>query len=583
MIMRVACAITFFLLLLMTPNLGYGRFMGDDISLVSDAFSIGQNIQQSHNLSVLSTVTCEPTYGFLPCTTAVWGQLFLIVVYEYLLSIGEKYVSDGSELFFQMIGPNVFGGSLFHLLGTIPEVALVLVSGLSATTTTAEEQAVSGMSLLAGSTVMLLTIIWGSCIAFGSKDLSENSNSSVVQHLTPKCLKSFGATVDVQTSYTGRIMILSIVPFIILQIPKIIDSISGTRVTVLLSLLVTLAFLFAYMFYQAFQPWIGERKFGYMMQKFEKDKLQKVLVSNGTPDVPLMKEIFHEIDTNNDGFISKAELSVFLLGIHLQQEALTRDENIANVMEAFDASGDHIDEGEFVRVLTKWLTEGKKSVTKSDHSPKFFLGGSSKRGNETIHKNCLFHRGSDHIYLQDTPEEQQSLLVQNKKTRTTAIKSWWNCFKATFLVTLGTTMLLLLGSPLITSVTAVAKATTLPSFFIPYVVIPLALNCREAIAAITSARKKTEQSISLTLSEIYGGVFMNSMVGLTTFLAIVYIRDLSWDVSAEVLVVLIVCTVIGLFASLRTKFPLWTSFIAYLLYPISLLLLYVLTTVLGWS
>ncbi|KAK3039928.1 hypothetical protein RJ639_027763 [Escallonia herrerae] len=559
MIMRVA--FTFFLLLLITPYFGYGRFMGDDISLVSDAFSIGQNNQQSHNLTVLSTVTCEPTYGFLPCTTAVWGQLFLIVVYEYLLSIGEKYVSDGSELFFQMIGPNVFGGSLFHLLGTIPEVALVLVSGLSATTTNAEEQAASGMSLLAGSTVMLLTLIWGSCIAFGSKDLSEDSNSSVVQHLTPKCLKSFGATVDVPTSYTGRIMILSIVPFIILQIPKIIDSLSGTRVTVLLSLLVTLAFLFAYMFYQAFQPWIGKRRFDYMLQKFVKDKLQKVLASNGTPDVPLMKEIFHEIDTNNDGFISKAELSVFLLGIHLQQEGLTRDENIANVMEAFDASGDRIDEGEFVRVLTKWLTEGKKSVTKSDHSPKFFSGGGSK----------------------DTPEEQQSLLVQKKKTRTTAIKSWWNCFKATFLVTLGTTMLLLLGSPLITSVTAVAKATTMPSFFIPYVVIPLALNYREAIAAITSVRKKTQQSISLTLSEIYGGVFMNSMVGLTTFLAIVYIRDLSWDVSAEVLVVLIVCTVIGLFASLRTKFPLWTSFIAYLLYPISLLLLYVLTIILGWS
>lgn len=76
---------------------------------------------------------------------------------------------------------------------------------------------------------------------------------------------------------------------------------------------------------------------------------------------------------------------------------------------------------------------------------------------------------------------------------------------------------------------------------------------------------------------------MNNMMGLCTFLALVYIRDLSWDVSAEVLAVLLVCSAMGLFTSFCSKFPLWTSVIAYLLYPLSLLLIYVLTYVLGWS
>ncbi|KAA8519704.1 hypothetical protein F0562_013851 [Nyssa sinensis] len=41
---------------------------------------------------------------------------------------------------------------------------------------------------------------------------------------------------------------------------------------------------------------------------------------------------------------------------------------------------------------------------------------------------------------------------------------------------------------------------------------------------------------------IYSSVFMNNMMSLLTFLALVYIRNLPWDVSAEVLVVLIICT-----------------------------------------
>lgn len=83
--------------------------------------------------------------------------------------------------------------------------------------------------------------------------------------------------------------------------------------------------------------------------------------------------------------------------------------------------------------------------------------------------------------------------------------------------------------------------------------------------------------------QIYGGVFMNNIMGLAIFLLLVYIRDLSWDVSAEVLVILIICTAMGLFGSFITKIPFWTCIIVYLLYPISLLLLYILTEVLGWA
>lgn len=83
--------------------------------------------------------------------------------------------------------------------------------------------------------------------------------------------------------------------------------------------------------------------------------------------------------------------------------------------------------------------------------------------------------------------------------------------------------------------------------------------------------------------QVYQGVFMNNVMGLATFLALVYIKDITWDVSAEVLVVLLICTLMGTITSFCTKFQFWMCILAYALYPVSLLLLYILTSVLGWS
>ncbi|KAJ0589685.1 hypothetical protein HanIR_Chr04g0189051 [Helianthus annuus] len=73
-----------------------------------------------------ATVTCELEYGFLPCTSGVWGRLFLIVVYQYLMSIGQSYISKGSNKFFSLIGPGIFGASLFHILANFPTLFIVL-------------------------------------------------------------------------------------------------------------------------------------------------------------------------------------------------------------------------------------------------------------------------------------------------------------------------------------------------------------------------------------------------------------------------------------------------------------------------
>lgn len=69
---------------------------------------------------------CEQMYGFLPCSTSIAGNLFLILVYEYLLFHAESYVDSGGKRIFKILGPGVFGASGFQIMGSLPEAFILL-------------------------------------------------------------------------------------------------------------------------------------------------------------------------------------------------------------------------------------------------------------------------------------------------------------------------------------------------------------------------------------------------------------------------------------------------------------------------
>ncbi|KAI3680768.1 hypothetical protein L6452_35544 [Arctium lappa] len=514
-----------------------------------------------------TTVTCELQYGFLPCTTGLWGRLFLIVVYQYLMSIAQSYISDGSDKFFGLVGPGVFGASLFHVLGNFPTLFIILESGLSKDEMSASTSAAMGMSILAGSAVMSLTLIWPSVIVFGSYDLTDdddNVNLSQLFEEEPsffKKLTAYGVTTDSETSTTARIMLVSMIPFLFLMLAKIINSTSVTRVIVLVTLIIVCCFFITNIIYQIFQPWIQNRKFDYVRQKFVKNKLLKLLSINGKPNVKLIRELYKGLDENHDGKVSSAELKTLLMGIQVQADGEISDDLVQNTMNQLDISGDDsIQEDEFVRIMTKWLQEARNSLSKNDYNPlSFFIKP-----------------------VAGTDEEQQEALLPKNKT-SDAESSIWDYMEALASVILGITISALIARPLIMNVANIASDAHVPSFFIPYFVIPAAISIPRLLKTIASARQKTKRAASLTLSQIYSGTFTSNTTSLLTFLLIVYIKDVPWDVTAEILVVLVTCGVMGIFTSTRTVFPLWTGYFGYLMYPTSLLMLYLLTVVWGWS
>ncbi|MBA0848799.1 hypothetical protein Goshw_007366 [Gossypium schwendimanii] len=531
--------------------------------LVSDGISTVKNLPYLLlKPPVSAEESCEQSYGFLPCTTTVLGNMFLIIVYGYLMYLAATYLSYGSELLLEILGPGLVGGLLLPMLGALPDAMLILVSGLSGTAETAQSQVSVGMGLLAGSTVLLLTVIWGSCIIVGRCDLHD----SVAIDGTNT--KESGVSTDIWTCYAARIMAISVIPFLIVQLPQALSSTSGRHLAVLIALIISLLMLISYCVYQVFQPWIQRRRIAFAKHKhvisgilrhLKKHALGRLLTDDGEPDTEIIRKLFETLDENHDGGLSPSELRALIIGIRFEEIDLDQDDAVSKVIADFDTSRDNlVQEDEFVEGIMKWINEAKQT------------------GGAYLESNAGTFKFIDHFH-QARSEEQSDEVVENVENPR------WISIKAVLMLLLGTLIAAAFADPLVDAVDNLSEATSIPSFFISFIALPLATSSSEAVSAIIFASRKKQRTASLTFSELYGAVTMNNVLCLSVFLALVYIRGLTWDFSSEVLVILIVCIVMGAFASFRTTFPLWTCSVAYILYPFSLGLVYVLDYVLGWS
>ncbi|XP_039170135.1 sodium/calcium exchanger NCL [Eucalyptus grandis] len=523
-----------------------------------------------------SSDTCDETYGFLPCTTNWIGNLFLILVYGYLMYTAATCLSGGSEMLLEILGPGIIGGLVLPILGALPDALLILVSGLSGSTETAQSQVSVGMGLLAGSTVMLLTVIWGSCVLVGKCDLHD---STAVDKLDTKgfSLTGSGITIDDLTRRAAWIMVISVIPFLVIQLLQLLNSTSGRHVAVLIALILSVVLLISYCLYQVFQPWILKRRLEYWQRrsalflflrhvKRHAPALAR-LTEDGEVNTEIVDQLFETIDTDDDKKLTCSELQAFAVGIRFEEIDLEESDAVDKIMAAFDTSGDNcISQDEFRKGIKKWLDEAVRA------GKGFGLG----RFNTTKIIDVADHRAK-------TEREQLLAGGQGDEVVKVVENAKMTSLKAVGLLILGTVIAAAFADPLVDAVDNFSDATGIPTFFISFIALPLATNSSEAVSAIIFASRKKQETASLTFSELYGAVTMNNLLCLAVFLALVYIRGLTWDFTSEVIVILIVCIVMGIFASFRTTFPLWTVSVAFILYPFSLALVYVLDYVVGWS
>ncbi|XP_073273858.1 sodium/calcium exchanger NCL-like [Primulina huaijiensis] len=259
---------------------------------------------------------------------------------------------------------------------------------------------------------------------------------------------------------------------------------------------------------------------------------ESLIAEDGRPNIERIQTLFKQFDTDKNKSISKSELEQLISTVKFGEIQQNVD-IVKELLTDFDQDNNGIiDEPEFVAGVTKWLNKA--------------------------------------VRIANTTDKTKSIDEFDKIVWKQEVHDKWAFIISVIKVLFGIVVLTFLGGPLTESILRLSYSMNLPSFCIAFVIVPLAMNARSLIAAILPASRKSERSASLTFSEIYGGVIMNNLSGLTTLLAIVYAKALTWNYSAEVLTIFVVCAIIGFMAYSRTTYPLWTCLLAFLLYPFSL-------------
>lgn len=118
----------------------------------------------------------------------------------------------------------------------------------------------------------------------------------------------------------------------------------------------------------------------------------------------------------------------------------------------------------------------------------------------------------------------------------------------------------------------------IPAFYVSFLITPYCSNASEVISSLIFAAKKRKANSSMTFSQLYGAATMNATFVLSIFFALITFRGLSWTFSAETVAILAVTLIVGAVASFKRHFATWWAFPILSLYPLSLVLVYVLGT-----
>ena len=166
-------------------------------------------------------------------------------------------ISDGSELL--LLLPTIaglVGPVVLPVLGAVPDGAIVLFSGVGPD---AQNQLTIGIGALAGSTIMLLTAPWFLSIIGGRVDVvNGEANYSKPKLKDPDNFDwSTGVAVSPGVNFGGYLMLITCLPFLIIQIPALMYAGNTTyeigqleKPYAFIAMCLCLFFFVAYLYYQ---------------------------------------------------------------------------------------------------------------------------------------------------------------------------------------------------------------------------------------------------------------------------------------------------------------------------------------------
>ncbi|CAI9783712.1 unnamed protein product [Fraxinus pennsylvanica] len=330
---------------------------------------------------LLSASTCQHTYGFLPCAENTGGYIFQIFIYQGLLIFGEKLLSEGSKVLFNIFSNSKIVGIIFRILTGLPAMLMVILSGVFGSKENAQSQVSLGVGIYAGITVFTLTLQWGTCLIVGGRKLRHDSTPQNSESPVSCCyrvkkelieLKDTGITIDEKTRHTAGIMLLSLIPYVIVQLADIFNT---SHIVILIALIVSAASLVSYFIYQNLNPWIQQRSLDYSKYEILRtgflehmERLGKLVNEDGKLNIPVIKKLFAETDRDNDQSITRRELEKLTVDVAKTGRLdVNKHLAVSEVMKSFDFNKDEkINVHEFIEGCKKWIDETNSSSSSTN-------------------------------------------------------------------------------------------------------------------------------------------------------------------------------------------------------------------------
>lgn len=556
-----------------------------------------------------------------PGDVGATGLAWLLISYGYVLYYASNLISEGSDLL--LLVPSLaglVGGVVLPLLGAVPDGAIMLFSGLG-DVEKAQETLSVGVGALAGSTIMLLTVPWGMSVYYGRVDFSgpelmpNYKGNPKLREGPGTCasLSTTGVALTPEIHHGAKMMMATTLPYFLIQVPAFF--LSGDRQTVsegehywaMAGFIVCVIFFVTYMFTQLKMSNDSAHKIRRMaaikeslrkgalslsgalagqVKHIESNEIKRersnvdvsgnVLLSESasfmsgdsnddgmTPSSEvknllkgILAEAFHGYDQDKNGTLSKKEFSMFLTDFHEN----TPSEKLDSVFSHFDQDNNGtIDYNEFICACYVII----KQADASEHDE----GGEVDPGlhssiDEAVSDSIFHDDNGEGEEEEEVPEDLTDLSPEEQQS---AIKR-----RAFFMLFVGTALVLLFSDPMVDVLSEIGVRTGIPAFYVSFILAPLASNASEVIASQYYAAKKTRKTITVALTALEGAASMNNTFCLSIFMALIYIRGLAWQYSAETISIILVQFGMGLMA-LKGKMSTMTGFIVLTMFPLSVM------------
>ncbi|GBG82507.1 hypothetical protein CBR_g34884 [Chara braunii] len=457
------------------------------------------------------------------------------------------------------------------------------VSGLGGDKEKAQEEVVVGIGVLAGSTIMMLTVAWAGSVICGRCDLTGPKGEAVDNKLTMGwSLTQTGVTTDDDTRIGAGVMMLTILPYIVVQIPLMDHHKKEGPIAALAGLIFAWLGLVFYSIYQVANPILQKKKIqqarlDLVHHEFVRDiavfakTFGGLLHPDGKSNLEAIEKLFEKADTDGNGSLNGSEVRALLVGLAPDITDFNADERAGHIFQAMDVDSDkHITKAEFIPSLAQFLEKKRKADRESAlqhmHRPEFWAA-------EAERQRLVYSE-----LVEMVNEEEEETEEEGKKMTPAQVYFW-----AVFYMLIGAGLAAVFADPVVSSISGFSKSSGIPAFFVAFVVTPLGSNSSELVSSLIFAMKKKKRCMSLTLSQVYGAISMNNTLCLGIFLTVVYVRGLTWEFSSESVIILLAILIMGSLGYSRRTFQLWVVFPVLLLYPFTLLIVYVCDTYLGWK